>query len=512
MAVNINQVSLIFDYVRVLQREILLNKGKVVLCAFFVGFAVLASGLNYQESYETSTTLHADTQNIIKPLLGGQAAITKVQDQTKVVREVIYSPRILGQVVQQAKLVEEGASPIDIENQANVLRSTLTVAGVGKNYIKIIARGKDPGAVYRTVNAVSDVFIRDVAENRREESREAYEFINGQVKAYKAQLQRAEERLKEFKSANTEGNEKTAKNRIANLRAQIEEIKLDIDENSAAITILESELGKEAKYLNRQFKADVYRERLLRAQQNLENLRLLYTDTHPDVVAVKHQIKDMEKAMEELRTAKDDDDAPDQKHSSSVNPLYEELRSKLSEKKVDKRTKERRLSVTQGLLDEEYARLKRIAESQADLAELSRDYNVTKSIYEDMLARKEKARLSMTLDIEGQGVAYRVQEPAVYPLTPSGLKFFHFALIGPFLGLFVSLAILVVYIIFDPRLRFVRELETIQGVSILGVIPHVSTPLKQRFWSWDVLLLGLLTVVALIAYAGVSYAKLKGML
>src|SRR5690625_7848949 len=82
------------------------------------------------------------------------------------------------------------------------------------------------------------------------------------------------------------------------------------------------------------------------------------------------------------------------------------------------------------LQEREHQRAERVAANQAELSELTRDYNVTRDVYEEMLQRKESARLSMALDVEGQGVSYQIQDPARYPTNPSGLQFIHFAEIG----------------------------------------------------------------------------------
>ena len=124
-----------------------------------------------------------------------------------------------------------------------------------------------------------------------------------------------------------------------------------------------------------------------------------------------------------------------------------------------------------------------------------------------MLERKEAARLSMTLDIEGQGVKYKIQEPAAYPLVPTGLRFFHFALIGPFVGLIVPLALLVVFILVDPRIRFIAGLVSSTTIPILGVVPHIQTPLSKRLLKTDIVLLIIFLLVVMSVYVGVALAR-----
>lgn len=506
-----DQASNYIQFVKIVLKEIVQHKTKVVLCFAVVSFIVLGVGLIYPKTYETTTSVYADQQNIIKPLLAGQAAVTNIQDQARVVREVITSPRILNKVAELAGLVGPNNTPVEIEKVANQLRSSIGIKNIGSNFIKISYAASDPEVVFQVVTNVTNLFIKDMSETKRNESREAYLFIDKQVKSYKAQLQEAEERLKEFKASNLDGTEATVKSRITTLRAQLEEMKLDIDDSSTRSASLEAELAKESQFINKRYKTDVYRERLLAAQRNLDTLLLTYTDDYPDVVALKLQIVDIKKAMNETQEAAAETSKQGNNNSdSNLNPLYEELRSKLAEQKVELRTKQRRYAATEILLEEEFERLKRIATQQAELSELSRDYSVTKDIYEDMLERKEKARLSMTLDVEGQGVNYKIQEPAVYPLTPQGIRFLHFVLVGPILGLIAPIALLVLFVFADPRIRFADKLLEVTQAPLLGVVPHIMTPITQRMRRGDMLMLGAGFLLILIAYAAVVLARLKG--
>src|SRR5690606_24870927 len=125
---------------------------------------------------------------------------------------------------------------------------------------------------------------------------------------------------------------------------------------------------------------------------------------------------------------------------------------------VDLRGQKRRMQSLVHLQEQEFERAQRVAANQAEMSELTRDYDVTRGVYEDMLQRKESARLSMSLDIEGQGITYRIQEPAAFPLKPSGIYFIHFAAAGPFIGLFFPLGLLILYVLLDPHIRSARIL------------------------------------------------------
>ncbi|HVL00817.1 MAG TPA: XrtA system polysaccharide chain length determinant [Dongiaceae bacterium] len=505
-----SQIGYIFEFIRVLLREMIRYKTWVILAFAVVSLAVLGMGLVFPKKYSSSSSVFADQQNIIKPLLEGQAATTSVNDQGRLVREVVMSPRLLQQVVIDLGLTPDVNNEYAMEAEVIKLRGGLNVENMGSNFIKLSYVGNDPNLVYNVISKVTDLFIKNASETKRKESSEAFVFIDKQVKTYKGQLQEAEERLKAFTSSNYDGSDQTVDARISGLRQEIETTKLNIEETTTRIASLEKELSSESQFVERRFRSDVYRERLMDAQSQLATLKLTYTDSHPDVVALQHQIEDMQRAI------RDTDNRQNQSQrgntDSNVNPLYERLRSDIASQKVEVDSMRRRLERTESLLKDEYARKQRIAAREAELAELNRDYNVNRSIYEDMLGRKERARLSMTLDVEGQGVTYRIQEPPVYPLTPTGLRFMHFFLVGPVLGFLVPIAVLGLYVQFDPRIRFRGQLEAASKVPILGVVPHMASPLAQRMMRSDVILLGGFFVIILCVYGAIAVARYKGIL
>ncbi len=515
MNAPVNQATFILQFARTLWKEVLIHKGKILFCYAIVSLIVVSFGLVFPKKYETSTTLYADQQNIIKPLLSGKAAITKVQNQAKVVKEVIYSPRILNQVVVDAKLVKGGESPAQIETMTNRLRSKIQVKNIGSNFIRLTYTDNSPDVTYDVLTSVSDHFIRDTSERKRKESREAFQFIASQVKTYKSQLQEAEQKLKQFKSSNVDGTEAAARGRISELQALLEEMKLDIADAQIRMKSLERELKAENQFINRRFRSEVYLEQIRKKQKILDTLKLTYTDTYPDVVSIRLQIEDLQRALSESELVADDtrnSSSSSTQKGASINPLYEELRSKLSTAKVELATRLRRQQGTERLLNNEEMRLKRVAARQADLSELTRDYEVTRSIYEGMLGRKETARLSMTLDIEGQGVKYRIQQPAAYPLTPKGIRFFHFALAGPIAGIAAPIALLIIFILLDPRIRFVDKIKLTVPVPVLGVVPHIHTSLSKRIFKSDIILLGIFVILVMSVYVGIILARHNGII
>lgn len=505
-------LTLILKYAHVIFREVWARKFLFLFGAAFIGFGVLVVGAFWPSKFETSAVIFADNQNILKPLLESQAAQSRVQNQSRIVRDMMHSPRLLQQVVEQMYDPTSFESAEDMGAAINGLRGRIEVSGLGSSYIKITYNDATAEDAYDILNSVIDIFIKTSSESQRSESRDAFLFIDNQVKQYKDQLLLAEERLKDFQSSNFDGRSGNVDSRISNLRDQIELLEIDVREDKTSIRALEEQLAKESKFTDVVVTSDVYTDRLRTLQVRKENLLLTYTEDYPDVVSVQQQIDDLKQTMKqsaENRANNVNSNSADGPEGQVLNPLYQELRSRLSMSKTNVETKSQRLIALNGLLEEEYQRRKRIAERGAEEAELTRDYNVTKRIYEDMLARKEKARLSMTLNIEGQGVTYRVQEPPILPLNPTGLRFFHFVVLGPLLGFFAVIGLVTAYILVDPRVRFSDRLIEM-GLPVVAVVPHVMTPIGERLIRKDIVLCSILTVAMIAAYVGLAFSIKAG--
>jgi len=497
--------SQLLKYAYVVYRELWQRK---FLCLFgfaVISFTILVIGMYWPLKFETSATIFADNQNILKPLLSKQAAQSDVQNQAKVVRDMIHSPRILRMAIEKGYGIDSFESAESLGLEISRLRSEILVERLGDNYIKIDYSDSTSKDAYRVINSVIDVFIRTSADEQRSESRDAFLFIDNQVKQYKDQLLLAEERLKEFRSSNFDGRDIDVNASISKLRAQIEELKISLEEDRTTIISLKKQLAEESKFSSKKFKADVYSERLVGLEERKSTLLLNYTEGYPDVVSLTYQIEDIKRAMLEGAggATEGDDGVVDEVR---LNPLYQELRSRLSFIQTQIKAKDNRLIAFDALQNQEYERRKRIAERGAEESELTRDYTVTKRIYEDMLERKEKARLSMTLNIEGQGVTYRIQEPALPPLNPVGLQFVHFVVLGPILGFGGILGLAFVFVMLDQRIRFSERLDDL-NVTTLAIIPHINTPFTKRIVRSDMLTCLLLGCLIMAVYIVLAYAS-----
>jgi polysaccharide chain length determinant protein (PEP-CTERM system associated) len=382
---------------------------------------------------------------------------------------------------------------------------------VGSNLVKIEFDDADPERAFKVVQRFADWFIRESTAAQSRESSDAFEFIDSQVKEYHEKLTRAEQALKEFRSTHLDarpGTEAEVTAKITELKALIERTALEIKEAQIKQVSLESQLSGEVVVATSITREGQFVARIAELQTQLDTLRLSYLDTYPDIVRLKNQIEELRNLTEaerkkraEASNAVRSGDGLTIDETVRANPIYQKLRADYLGTKTAIQTLTARLQEARELMRLEVERARRVYGGEATLAELTRDYEVNRDIYHDLLKRRENARVSKNLDVNQQGLTMRIQEPAVLPVQPSGLRFLHFGVAGVLLGVLVPIGLLLALQQVDPRLRVPALVWERTGVPVLAAVPRLVTPREALRLERS---LKLLTAVVFITVAGVA--------
>lgn len=504
--------------VKSLVGETIKYRSFVVAVFVVVSLTILTIGFFWPKVYTATTSIVASDRNIIKPLMEGAAVTTEIRDHTAMAKEIIYGRKIMNEVLKAGGWLSEELSAFDWEKLATDVQNHTEVSG--KNVIKISYQDNDPVRAFKVTKTFADMFISQSAVAKDEESRSAFEFINKQVEEYHAKLVDAENKLKEFRTENIDaapGAEGDISARISTLLARIENTTLELKEAMIKRDSIEKQLSGEAEATVSFSREGQYRNRIGELQNELEKLRLTYHDTYPDIASIKGQIEDLKRAIldekqrrEDLRDKKSDDFQVDLDETITANPLYQELRSELAKTNTQVATLESRVKENKRLLDSELDRAKRMHGGEATLAELTRDYQVNRDIYQDLLRRRENARVSMNMDQERQGIIFKIQEPAVIPATPSGLRFIHFAIASLMFGLLVPIGGIYLIQQMDPRVRHEYIISEKIGIPVLAVVPELKTPSELHSLNISMWVISVILLLEFSIYGYVGWLKWTG--
>lgn len=496
--------------VKLIVNEAFESRRAVVAVFVAVNLLMVMIGLVWPKGYSAYTTILMDEKNIIQPLMQGAAVTTDVVDRSRLAKEIIYGRKIMNQIMSETGWLRDKPSPEEQEKIMKKLIRRTAIVNIGHKIIKIEYRDDDPERAFLITKRYAELFIDEALGAKAAESQAAFDFIDKQVQEYHDKLIGAEEQLKEFRSANldaqpgTDGNIST---RLNALQTRIQQADEEFKDAGIKKMSLEKQLNGEVEAVSLLSRENQYRTRIAELQSQLETLRLSYLDTYPDIVRIRHQIDDLNEqiAAEKQRreTAKATGRVP---HDDTVvnNPMYQQLRNEMSQTQVRIDTLSARIAEAKRQMQSELERGKRVHGSEATLAELTRDYQVNRDIYQDLLKRRENARVSMNLDKEKQGLTFRIQEPATIPLEPNGMRFWHYIVVGLVFGALLALALVYAKLRLDPRMRIGSFVAERQKIPLLAVVPHLWSPMEVGMVRRDVqrlsaMVASTLTVVVLVS-------------
>ncbi|GGD55701.1 XrtA system polysaccharide chain length determinant [Pseudoxanthomonas indica] len=464
------------------------KRNRTAIAAIFTGVALLTLVIGLlvlPKNYTASTTILAQESDIIQPLLEGRAVATEVVDRAGIARQVIYSQKVLQEALKTGGWLDNKPSAIEQDRLMESIKGRIAITSPRPNLVQISYRDNDAKRTYDVTERLGALFISESLAAKERESREAYEFIDSRVTDYHAKLTDAENNLRLYRSANVDaqpGSATDSNTRISALRTQLENTDMSLLEQRSRAGAINAQLSGESAVTAVATRETYYRGQMMELQGQLDRLLLNYTEQHPDVVRVRHQMEDLQTAMqaEQQRRAQGNANGNSPFDDTQINPLYQELRSQQATTQREVAATESRRAITESMLGQEMNRSRRIAESESELAELTRDYEVNRDIYQDLLRRRENARVSMELDREERGLTLRVQDPATMPLRPTGLRFLHFAIAGLFVAIALPLGLLFLRARFDPRIRSAAQLQKTPGLVLLSSVPAYPSPQDRR--------------------------------
>jgi polysaccharide chain length determinant protein (PEP-CTERM system associated) len=480
------------------------------MVALFVVIALITLGIAYSwpKQYYASTTILVSEDNIIRQLMEGRAVATSVYDRAAIAREVVFSRKVMDQVLAEGGWSLSDMSQAERDRLALIIESRTTIGSPRDNLILIEYSDTDPVRARKVAAGFAELFMAESAEAKRRESREAYEFIALQVAQYHSKLIEAELRLKQFRDASEDarpGSGFEVSARVAELRRDLENWRMQQHDLRSRMVALQGQLGELGSDNQQDSYQNQLRQQISRLQSELDSQMLDLTPRHPDVIRSRHRI---EALREELTASAERVRRGEDTSRTLHSPMHQELGSALASVRREIAGTDARIRSAEALLANELQRGRRVADSDIELAELSRDHEVNQSIYADLLNRLENARLSMHMDETGHGLTFSIHEPAIEPTRPSGLRFLHIASGGLMAAIAMPLGLILLLVRIDPRVRSPQALERAADLPLLVAMPRYWSDSDRRHWWTRVRMAVLALLLVVLAFVGAGWWRL----
>jgi succinoglycan biosynthesis transport protein ExoP len=255
----------------------------------------------------------------------------------------------------------------------------------------------------------------------------------------------------------------------------------------------------------------------------LADARSKYTDSYPDVVALKDQIaktEQLKKEIEDEIAAKQQESADAAADASDSHPVsirnaattpMMQMQSQLKVNQLEIESLHQQEKKIQSELSEYQARLNGTPQTEQELSDISRGYEESQANYNSLLQKQMQSQLATSLTQRQQGEQFRVIDPASFPSKPSAPNHLLVSLGGLAAGLAIGLGLTIVLELSDVRVRHEKDLEGLVPARVLVGIPHLRTAGEERRRAkLRFLQIGAAAVIVMLMLAGNIYAFLKG--
>jgi polysaccharide chain length determinant protein (PEP-CTERM system associated) len=232
-------------------------------------------------------------------------------------------------------------------------------------------------------------------------------FLDQQLEQRKAELEAAETKLSAFEAAHPDlvGGSTAISGRLAATRQEVRGVDADLAAAQSALAAINGQLAGTSRSLAGPGGDG---SALGQAQAQLAGLQARgLTDSHPDIVALKRQISLLQRAGGGAAAG------------GMPNPAYSSLVSIKAEREANVQALMARKAALQADLSGAMADQSSEPAVSAEANRISRDYEVLKTKYDELLQNREEMRLRGQVESERSSFKFDVVDPPSTPRNPA---------------------------------------------------------------------------------------------
>lgn len=355
----------------------------------------------------------------------------------------------------------------------------------------------NPKTAQLTTTELANLFITENLEERQKQSEDTTTFLGDQLNQARAKLAAQEAKMRAFKDQHIgELPTQTQSNLqiLAGLQSQLGANEDALDRAKQQNTYLESLINqyhsmgvgpKPASESGQSGLADIDKQ-LDQLKAQLADLTLHYTDKYPDVRKTREQIALLENTRKrvaaEMASAASN---PTPDASAAAAPLDPksaallEMQSQLKANRLEIANREAEIKDGQAKINQYQTRLNMAPVMEQQFAEITRDYDQSKTDYEALLAKKNQSEMSTNLEKTQQAEHFRMLDPPDLPGKPYKPNRLLLSAAGIAVGLAFGGGFAFAREKLSDRIYSEREIKKLVAFEVIAEIPPIETLHEQ---------------------------------
>lgn len=457
-----------------------------LLVAWVVAIAGAASILTMPDQYRVESRVQIDTQSMLQPLLEDLAVEPNLQARIQILTATILNRENLEQIANENDLLVRARTAADEDRIIESLREEIVINQTSRDQIyRVSYQSSSPQQSRGVVQSVLDILLEEAMGLTRQDATTATDFLERQVEDYEQRLQRAEERLAEFKRENVgllpdqgggdyyqrlrntedeldqlESQKRTAERRVNSIQEQLTALRTGQDQPDPATDPRVQELD----------------ERIRDSRNRLDDMLLRYTEEHPDVRNLEAQLERMEERRENMVAQ----GTGGETRAIETNPVFQELQIRLNDWQGEIAALETQIEEQRERKDRLLGQVDEITEVETRLNDLTRTYENTRERYQALLGRLSTAEMTAQADATGGQMSMRLVDPPRTPEEPDGppRALFLLAMLPVSLGVGGGVGFLLHQV--RPVFQSRELLGELTGRPVLGSVSLVMTRRQKQ--------------------------------
>lgn len=242
----------------------------------------------------------------------------------------------------------------------------------------------------------------------------------------------------------------------------------------------------------------------------LADLLSRYTDSYPDVQALKAEIVRVQKERSDALAAESSGRGGTSAAADSGNPQnapLAQLEGQLRANQVEITNRQQSIEELKQRIAQYQARLGAEPASAEELADLNRGYDQSQANYNDLLKRRDESQMATSMEQMQQGERFSILDPPTLPWKPDFPNRLAFCALGVVVGLVLGLLSVAIFEFMDDRMYSDKEIKALLPVAVISEIPEIESEADERkarkkvYLGWAT---AATVVVAILAGAAVS--------
>lgn len=413
----------------------------------------------------------------LRSILPGEGIATQQEQQKDIdrVRTTLASATNLEKVVRGTDLANTVATDRDVADRVAGLQKKIKITAQQDNLFEITATA-DNGKLSRTiVQKLIDIFVEDNLGTIRDEASQSLQFLDQQLAQRQKALQEAEAKKADFQDRylGSLPGTGTLSERLSAARTQLAQVNQELAAAQSALAAVNGQMAGTSATVAGAGGGGVAgpaRARLSAIQGQLAEARARgWTDSHPDVIALKSQLSAAQSA------ARNEPVYSGGGGGASANPLYLSLRAMQADKSAQVAALTNRKAQIEADMAAIDAKIAGDPAAAHEQAEIDRNYQVMKAAYDKLLADREQVKLRSQAAGQADAVKFNVIDPPTAPRSPTApnrpLLLTGVLIIGLGAGVAVAFGLSQLAGTFPTTAR----LEKMSGMPVIGSIGEVVT-------------------------------------